>query len=652
MMLSELKGVGGATLKKLEKLGIFDIESLISHFPYRYIDRRREIKVADIFLMEDENYHCIATISNLKKIRLFKFRGRDLVTATLTDDTGSINVTWFNNPYITSNFQNGNTVIFSGKVEKKKLINPKIKKLNSAEDQKKFASYEPTYPETKGLKSYQINNLIKQVILDSKFSPTETLPKKIINSESLLDINEAYKFIHFPENDNQIQKARERFAFEEIYKILIKISKRKVELKKFKADRIRLNQDLHNQLLTTLNFNLTESQVNAIKEIYADISKSEPMHRLLNGDVGSGKTIVASFAASQVLENNLQVILMAPTSVLAYQHYKVIRNFFDQSDVKVHLITANTKKEINNLKKELKDNNQKEIFIGTHALLYHLELFRDVGLMIVDEQHKFGVKQRELLENLEKIKIANQKFIPHSLSMSATPIPRSLALTLYGDLNVSVILKPNERKSVITKCLYDQEMLKKMYVWVGEQIKKGNQAYVVCPLIEESELSDTKSAIKEFENIQNIFPHFKIGLLHGKIKAKDKDDVLEKFQKKEIDILVSTSVIEVGIDNPNATIMIIEGAERFGLAQLHQIRGRVGRSEKQSYCFLKTTNNEFDKRLEFFSENNDGFKIAEFDLLNRGPGEVYGEMQSGIPGLKIANILDLELVNRVKKWFK
>lgn len=652
MELHELKGVGKTTLTRLEKLGITDVEGLMNHFPYKHIDRRKYLKVADIFLLDDENYHSIARISDLKLVKLFKNPRKTLVTATLTDETGSINVAWFNNPYVMSLFQNGDIVIFSGKINKNKLINPKIKKLNSSEDKKKFASLEPIYPETHGLKSYQINNLIKQIILDSNYVPPETLPSNVMSSEGLIGIKDAYKFIHFPEDENQIQKARERFAFEEIYKILNQISKRKKELKKYKSYKIHINQKLYNQLISSLDFHLTESQIKAVEEIYADMTSAEPMHRLLNGDVGSGKTIVALLAAAQVLENNLQVVFMVPTGVLANQHYKFIKNFFKKTDANIHLVTSETKKEINKLKNELKDDNKKEIFIGTHALLYHLEIFKDVGLVIIDEQHKFGVKQRELLENFESSTSQNNKLIPHSLSMTATPIPRSLALTLYGDLDVSVIHKPNDRKTVITKCIYDPKILKKMYIWVGEQIKKGHQAYVVCPLVEDSQLSETKSAIKEYENIKKIYPYFNIGLLHGKTKPKEKDEILDKFQKKEIDILVSTSVIEVGINNPNATIMIIEGAERFGLAQLHQIRGRVGRSEKQSYCFLKTTNNEYNERLEFFAKNDDGFKIAEFDLINRGPGEVYGQMQSGIPELKIANVLDIDLVNRVRKWFE
>lgn len=650
MVLSDLKGIGSVTLKKLENLGIIDIQTLLFHFPSRYIDRRRQLKISDLFLIEDDSYSCIATIDKIKLVRIFK--GRILVNATLTDDTGGLNVTWFNNPYISSNFQNGNKVIFSGKIEKKKIVNPKIRKVNSDEDIEKFAVYEAIYPETRGIKSYQITTFIRQVLEKNDFDIKEIVTQKIIEAEKLIQIKEALQKIHFPNSSDDIDEARERLGFDEIYKILKEVNKRKKAFQKFSADKIQINKDLYQSLISTLPYQLTESQTEAIQEIYSDISSSKPMHRLLNGDVGSGKTIVASFAAAQVLGNNFQVILLAPTSVLANQHYKVIKNFFDQSDVKVHLITSDTRKEVEKLKKELRDENQKEIFIGTHALLFHTELFHDVGLLIIDEQHKFGVKQREFLENLTKLK-EDQKFLPHSLSMSATPIPRTLALTLYGDLEVSIIFKPESRKEIITRCLYDLEMQNKMYEWIRKQIsEKKEQVYVVCPLIEESEVLDTKSAINEFETLKKLYSEFNVDLLHGKIKPKLKDEILQRFAEKEIDILVSTSVIEVGIDNPNATIMIIEGAERFGLAQLHQIRGRVGRSEKQSFCFLKTTNNIEDERLKFFAENQDGFALAEYDLYHRGPGEVYGKMQSGIPKLKIANILDIELINRVKKYFK
>jgi ATP-dependent DNA helicase RecG len=650
MNLTDLKGIGPSTLKKLENLGITDIPSLLHHFPSRYIDRRKKLKLADILLIDDENYHAEATIDSIKTIRLRG--GRMIVNAVLNDDTGSFNVTWFNNPYISSNYQNGDHVVVSGKPDGKKIINPKMKKVVNDDDIENFGKVEAIYPETRGLRSYQLSRFIHEALDKFIDSIKESLPKKVLKSEKLLNIKEALTWIHFPTENIQIEQARERLGFEEIYNLLKQVQKRKASIKHHKSNEIQLDEKLYSATEKTLPYQLTGSQRIAVEEIYKDLEGHEPMHRLLNGDVGSGKTIVAFLAALQVLKNNMQVLFLAPTSVLASQHYKTLTKLLGDSNIKVHLVTSNTKKEIEKLEQEINDDIKNELFIGTHALLHHFNIYKNIGLVIIDEQHKFGVNQRELLEDLSYIDSSGEKFLPHVLSMSATPIPRTLALTIFGDIDVSIIYKPEERKKIITKCIHNTETQEKMYEWLRQNIKtKKEQVYIVCPLIAESATLDTKSVMKEYENLKEVYPEFKIEILHGKIKPALKDEILERFKDGEIDILISTSVIEVGIDNPNATVMIIEGAERFGLAQLHQIRGRVGRSDKQSYCFLKTTENIEIERLNYFADNQDGFKVAEFDLANRGPGEVYGEKQSGIPDLKIANILDIEFIKRVKKWF-
>lgn len=650
MSLDEIKGIGSVTLAKLERLGITDIESLLYHFPHRYIDRRRRLKIFDLKLIENDHYHCVATIKGIKRIRLRS--RREMTLATFEDDTGYIGVTWFNNPYIIVQFQEGDTIVFSGALHKGRVSNPKIKHVISEQDVHDFAKVEAIYPETRGLKSAKISQYVYETL--QSYRVIETLPKAICDAEHLVDRYTALKSIHFPDTDEVKQQARDRLGFEEIYTILSEVQRRKSQIKSYDAFPIRLNTTAHDILIENLPFKLTDSQNNAIQAIFNDISTTKPMHRLLNGDVGAGKTIVAAAAAWQVVNNGMQVVILAPTGVLANQHYSTFKKLFEPHSIPIHLSTSETRKDLDSLYKELlKAEDYNHIFIGTHALLHRLEMFKKVGLVVIDEQHKFGVKQRELLAELQNsTSIDEPKHSPHVLSMSATPIPRSLALTLFGDIDVTFLeSKPEGRKNVITKVINEYTLQERMYEWIRKEIQENHaQMYVVCPLIEESEKSDARSAIQEFERLKEVYKEFSIELLHGKLKQKQKDDILQRFRDGDIHILVSTSVIEVGIDNPNATIMVIEGAERFGLAQLHQIRGRVGRSHLQSYCFLKTTEGNFGERLEFFSSTNDGFKLAEYDLQLRGPGEVYGEAQSGIPNLKIANILDLNLIKRVKKY--
>ncbi len=649
MELKNIKGIGPVKIQKLANLGIISVKDIFFHFPYRYVDRKKKLKVNDLFLIDNENFHCIGEIEKLTVIRIGK--GKQITNGYFMDDTGKIAITWFNNPYIISNYKSGDKVLISGKPDKKKLINPKMRKISTSEDIDIFARIESIYPETRGIKSLQINNFVKNAIEFFDLIIKDPLSKKIKVNEKLIDLKEAIIKIHFPNSQEDIDISRKRLAFDEIYHILKLVKKRKDKLKKFSSPVIEVNQALQNNLIRTLPFELTKSQLLALEEIAQDIQKNKPMHRLLNGDVGSGKTIIAALIASQFLSNKSQVIMLAPTGVLAKQHYDLFCSFFAKKDYNINLVTSSTKKEVDKLESRLKDSIGNELFIGTHALLYRLDLFGNAGLIIIDEQHKFGVEQRELLEKVTLKDSNNYKYLPHVLSMSATPIPRSLALTLYGDLEVSVLQKPVERKPIKTRCLYEEDTISKMYIWMEREIvEKKVQTYIVCPLIEESEKLDTKSAILEFENLKKHYPQFRIELLHGKIKSIEKDHILRDFFNKEIDILVSTSVIEVGINNPNATIMIIEGAERFGLAQLHQIRGRVGRSEKQSYCFIKTTNNMQNDRLNFFAENQDGFAISEYDLLSRGPGEVYGNTQSGLPKLKIANLFDIEFIKKVKRY--
>lgn len=672
MHLVDLKGVGNSYLKKLEKLEIFSIEDLLYHFPTRYVDRREKKTIEEVKELEDDNYHCKAKVA---KVSQFTTKSRKpIAIVQFIDDTGKMTATWFNNTYIVGKIQKDDTVVFSGKPDKSKIFNPKVMKVNSDKDIQFFARMEPVYRETLGLKSYQINIYIRQVLQTllqykkvsheaSRVDPSlevllkHKLPEGIVKNEGFVERYKAFRYIHFPKNPEEIQKSREYFAFEEIYRIVRDVKRRKENVEGFTSYPMSINEPLYRKIIKSLKFNLTESQNKAIKDIFADIQASKPMHRLINGDVGSGKTIVAFCAAAQAARNGYQAIILAPTSVLAMQHYNLFNNLFSKTGINVHLVTSDTRAEINKLKKDtLFTESKADVFIGTHALFYHTDIFENLGLVVIDEQHKFGVKQREVLQDPKKLfeKFNTSKDgirVPHILSMSATPIPRTLALTLFGDIDVSFLEKPVERKKIITKFIGDDDLVEKMYEWIRKEINESkSQVYVVCPLIEESEKIDVKAALQEYEFLQSKYKEFKVDVLYGRLKPAEKDMVINDFKEGRTQMLVTTSVVEVGVDNPNATIMIIEGAERFGLSQLHQIRGRVGRDQTQSYCFIKTSDNNLNDRIKFFCDNNDGFKIAEFDLGSRGPGEVYGDIQSGMPDLKVADIMDLELIKRVKKW--
>ncbi len=634
MNLKDIKGISTRIEKLLRKLEIYTIEDLLLHPPIRYIDRRRYLPISDIFLTHDENWHSTGKIKDVDKVRTK--RGKNLITAIIEDNTSYIKIIWFNSDYLLPILLSSKYIAFSGIVYDKSIYNPKFVILENLEEiPKKLAKIEVKYPETAGINSATISKIIKNGL--DVYEIKETLPSEILEKENLVSKRLAIKYLHFPENEINIKKAKERLAFEEIYTLIQKIKENKIIIVSHESFAIKIDQNLNQNIIETLDYELTMSQKEAIQEIFSDISKNKPMYRLINGDVGSGKTILAILAASQVSRNNLMTLVLAPTEILANQHFESFNKILSKYDIPIILWTSSIKH------KNIQPNS---IVIGTHALIHHTQNWNNVGLVIIDEQHKFGVKQREILTTLQ-----NENKIPHSLSMSATPIPRTVALTFFGDIGVSFIEKPKKRKKIVTRIITNADIENKMIEWIKNKIILENvQVYVVCPLIEETSKSDLKSVQKIYEHYRLIFGEDKVGLLHGKMKAKEKDDVIKNFIERKFHILVSTTVIEVGINNPNATIMIIQSAERFGLAQLHQIRGRVGRGSDQSYCFLIPTNYEINKRLEFFEKTENGYELAEYDLMLRGPGEVYGTLQSGIPNLKFANILDKNLINKVKKY--
>ncbi len=639
--VSQLNKVGLTTSSKLKRLGIETVYDLIFYYPFRYEDFSKITKINNLQI--DSLATVIGKVELIASRRSFR-KKKVLIEAVVTDDTGSIKVIWFNQPWIAKNLKPGDEVSLSGKVAGD-LINVYF---NSPEYEKVSTSFThtarivPIYPLTYGLSQKQLRFLIKSVIgLSGKVD--DYLPEPIIKKQSLISLPRAIKNIHFPENKNDIDKARERLAFDELFLIQLwsKILKR--QLNQLQSYKINFFEKETKALVANLPFKLTDDQRKAAWEIIIDMKNGLPMNRLVEGDVGSGKTIVAAIAAYNIALNKKQSAYLAPTEILARQHFETFYNLLGQS-LKIGLLTR-SQRIINgdNISKkeflaECKDGAI-DIVIGTHALIQKNVSFDKLALVVVDEQHRFGVSQREAIGQ------KNHK-IPHFLSLTATPIPRSLALTIYGDLDLSIIRQsPEGRKKIITKVV-PPEKRTAAYDFINHQIKDGRQVFVVCPLIDPSDKLGAKSVTEEFAKLdQQVFPDLPIGLLHGKMKPIEKEQAMSDFVGGKTKILVSTSVIEVGVDVKNATVMMIEGADRFGLAQLHQFRGRVGRNNYQSYCFLFSDNNDPKTmaRLNIMSICSDGFELAKKDLKYRGAGQIYGYEQSGFSDLKIATLDDLVL---------
>ena len=672
--LEELKGIGPYYLKKLEKLKIKTVGDLLYHFPSRYED------FSEIILIKDatEGVHSfLAKVENIQVRRSFR-KKMFLTEATLYDRTGKLKAIWFNQPYLTKTITKDSMIIVSGKVKKEKnkfIISSPVYEVVSkngefltkddinSENLKHTAGLIPVYPETKGLTSRGLRFLIKPLLAKTKYLK-DFLPLEILKRNNLMDLKTALNQIHFPTNLEQAKKAKFRFSFEELFLLQLILKLNRNENKRLKAYQIPIEIEFIKELLKTLPFELTHSQKQALWEIVKDLGKDYPMNRLLNGDVGSGKTIVALIALITVFKNSYQGVLMAPTEILAQQHFETLKKFFKEFNLEAVLfISKQIRIYTDGLEGEIKRKALLEkisqgkplIIIGTQALIQKDVEFKNLALVVIDEQHRFGVKQRA------KLLDSPTNLIPHLLTMTATPIPRTLALGLWGDLDISFIKEmPLGRKKITSQLVFEKDR-NKLYEFIRKRVSEKEQVFVICPRIEEKEeLSfnqylnlDTKAVKKEYEILsQQVFPDLRVGLLHGKLKSADKEEVMNQFKNGEIDILVSTSVVEVGIDVPNATIMVIEGAEKFGLSQLHQFRGRVGRGEKQSYCFLlvpqlvsKTTLS----RLAYFTKIFDGFKLAQLDLKYRGPGEFLGEKQSGIPDLAMDALKNEELVLLAKK---
>jgi len=641
--ISVVPKIGPKYQKLLEKLEIFKVEDMLYHFPFRYQDYSQFKTIKD--LQNGDTITVTATLASIKNI--YTRNGKRITKASVVDHTGELEIIWFNQHYIKNTLEIGKTYNISGKVGffdgKLCFLSPDMEIVSNAFSKKSTENIHtgrliPIYPETLGISSKWLRAKIKS-ILDLGTDLEEFLPKEILKERNFYKVEDAINKIHFPDSEEQAEKCRERFSFEELFIELLNVEKRKNDWsKKLKSVAFKPFTKEISKFINSLPFRLTTSQYNTLKEITKDLSKPTPMNRLLQGDVGTGKTVLAIISSYLTYLNGMRVLYMAPTEILAKQHKETFEKLLKDTYMNIEL-------EIGSKKQTVKEENW-DILIGTHALLFTEKGYKNIGLVIIDEQHRFGVEQRGKLLDLSK-----EKTFPHLLTMTATPIPRTLALTLYGDLSISILKDfPFEQRKVTTKVIPERNR-EEAYKWID---KKNEPTFIVCPLIDASEslsLENVKAAQEEYEILKNgVFKNKSVGLLHGRMKSKEKDEVIRKFREGEIDVLVSTPVIEVGIDVPDATIMVIESAERYGLASLHQLRGRVGRSQKEGYCFAFMSNNSRNsyKRLKYLEELNSGVDLAEVDLKMRGQGDIFGSMQHGFKKLKIANVNDLKMLEDAK----
>jgi ATP-dependent DNA helicase RecG len=656
--IESFRNIGSAYLKKLHKLKIKTLRDLFLHFPHRYNDFSNLKKISEVKIGEEATIE--GKIKEITSRRSFR-RRLFLTEAFVEDDSGTLKVIWFNQPYLTETLSAGTFVSLTGKIKSSPsgiiFSSPAYEKIKMGDKLKHTQGLVPVYPETEGLSSrwlrFIIYPLLKKNINDFK----DSLPKEILKKKNLPELQKAIFNIHFPKTKEEADGAKKRFAFEELFLIQLILQKQKKKITTQKAPKLIPKIEYIEEFKKQLKFSLTSDQKKVTREILDDLQKEFPMSRLLEGEVGCGKTIVATLASFITLRNGYQATMMAPTGILAEQHFEEISKLLKKLSVKTALLTSEKaivfyKNKKQKLKPENLIKNVKEgkinILIGTHSLIQERMKFKNLGLVVVDEQHRFGVEQRSRLTTNDK----ERKIIPHFLSMTATPIPRTLALAFYGDLSVSQIKElPKGRKKIITKIVPPNDR-KEIYNFLRKEVKEEKQVFVICPLIEESEKLEIAAAKKEFERLETkIFPDLKLGLLHGKMKAKEKEKIMRNFKDGKVQVLVSTPVVEVGIDVPRATLMIIEGADRFGLAQLYQFRGRVGRGKDQSYCFLFTdsTAKTTRRRLKAIESAKDAFELSEKDLKIRGPGDFIGKRQSGIPDLTMASLTDLPLIKEAKE---
>ncbi len=635
--LDKVKGIGPAVRNKYAVLGVSTIEELIDNFPRRYDDYSNVVEVRKLH----PGTVTIRAVIKQAKGRYVR-RGMHITEAVASDETDSVRLVWFNQPYREASLKTDQEYFIAGQYELSRqrfaIMNPAVELVSSFPVN--TARITPVYRETKGLTSKQIRKAVRELLPVVDTSP-ETLPEWLLEQENLTSRPNALRSMHFPQDNEALERAKKRLGFEEVFRLTLASLLNKYELLQDKALAIPFDQELARSFVGHLPFKLTDAQRKVVWQIYQDMGKTQPMNRLVEGDVGSGKTVVAAMAAVMAMAEGYQVAFMAPTELLARQHAETIYGLIEplgaHSKV-VLLVGGMTAKEKEIALARIADG-EAQFIIGTHAIIQSKVNMKRLGLVIIDEQHRFGVEQRKKL-------MAKSGHMPHLLSLTATPIPRSLALTLYGELDISVLdAKPAGRQPVITK-ICSPNSRSQLNTAIITELQAGRQAFVVCPLITEASTSTANSAEKIYDQFsQKDFKGWRIGLMHGKQKAAEKAAVMEKFVAHELDILVSTTVIEVGVDVPNASVMLIEAADRFGLAQIHQLRGRVGRGGHKGYCYLMMSDSKSPpKRLKVLESNSDGFKLAELDLELRGPGAIYGTAQHGELDLRIAKLTDAHLI--------
>ena len=629
-----LKGVGETRAKHLEKLGIFSIGALLRYYPKRYEDWNNITKISEVPLNETV---CLKAMVIERVSEVTIKGGKTLTKTTISDMNGTLPLVFFNNKYIKNSLKENEEYLFFGKVTLDKygsrtMLSPKFEL--AGEKQR----LRPIYKANSNLTSKNIEKIVETALKEVKGNIKEVLPQYLMEKYRLLPLEDALRNIHFPENEEMLRQAKRRLIFEEL--LILQLSLNILKKKHKRQSPCVINKDFSKAFEALLPFSLTTAQQNAIKDSILDMQSGRNMNRLIQGDVGSGKTAVAASLIYTMAKNGFQSALMVPTEILAEQHFASLSSLFEGSNIKVCLLTGSlTKLKKQKIKENLK-NGEYDVAVGTHALITEDTSFNNLGLVITDEQHRFGVNQRTAL--------SSKGVRPHTLVMSATPIPGTLAQVLYGDLDVSVINEYPKGRQPIESYLISGDKRQRAYNYVKKHLDEGRQGYIVCSLVEESEKSEAVSAEEYFKSLsQNEFSHYKLGLLHGKMKPKAKEQVMREFAMGEIDLLVCTTVVEVGIDVPNAAIMVIENAERFGLSQLHQLRGRIGRGTHKSSCILisDSLSKETELRLKILTSNTDGFKIADEDLALRGPGDFLGSRQHGLPPMKIADIFsDAEIL--------